>query len=179
MGQVEFCRTHGWLALDTLNRYCKRQQAHGKAGGVGRWGSVGDRRALFRLRQRPAGSAHSPLVGGNSEGIPMNEQPRILEISAGVRRVRRRIPGVLQQDLNRPRYHPQQVFGWFPRRPTGCNRPADLYPEQYGRPTSSVPSRSEAGTRVRHLRGLHFAVSAQGRAESLRSVPYTCHRSEL
>ena len=39
LGRTEFCRTHG-LALSTLNRYCKRRQAHGEAGGVGRWVAV-------------------------------------------------------------------------------------------------------------------------------------------
>ena len=38
LGRTEFCRTHG-LALSTLNRYCKRRQAHPEAG-VGRWVAV-------------------------------------------------------------------------------------------------------------------------------------------
>jgi transposase len=39
LGRTEFCRTHG-LTLSTLNRYCKRQQAHCEASGVGRWVAV-------------------------------------------------------------------------------------------------------------------------------------------
>lgn len=39
LGRVEFCRTHA-LSLSTLNRYCKRRQAHGEAAGVGPWVAV-------------------------------------------------------------------------------------------------------------------------------------------
>lgn len=39
LGRTEFCRNHG-LALSTLNRYCKRRQAHPEADGAGRWVAV-------------------------------------------------------------------------------------------------------------------------------------------
>jgi len=39
LGRTEFCRTHA-LSLSTLSRYCKRRQAQGEAGGVGRWVAV-------------------------------------------------------------------------------------------------------------------------------------------
>jgi hypothetical protein len=39
LGRTEFCRTHT-LSLSTLNRYCKRRQAQGEAGVVGRWVAV-------------------------------------------------------------------------------------------------------------------------------------------
>lgn len=39
LGRTEFCRTHA-LSLSTLNRYCKRRQAGGEAGVVGRWIAV-------------------------------------------------------------------------------------------------------------------------------------------
>jgi len=39
LGRTEFCQTHA-LSLSTLNRYCKRRQAHEEASGVGRWVAV-------------------------------------------------------------------------------------------------------------------------------------------